>query len=71
MLPRIPKQEYKREAFELFSQMLTDIKHEVIRVLSHVQVQQDDRTEELERQRREELARRMQFQHEQAAAYRR
>ncbi len=63
-----PKQEYKREAFELFSQMLTDIKHEVIRVLSHVQVQQDDQTEEMERQRREELARRMQFQHEQTAA---
>ena len=63
-----PKQEYKREAFELFSQMLTDIKHEVIRVLSHVQVQQDDQTEELERQRREELARRMQFEHQEAQA---
>ncbi|CAM3551060.1 preprotein translocase subunit SecA [Parendozoicomonas haliclonae] len=63
-----PKQEYKREAFELFSQMLDDIKHEVIRVLSHVQVQQDDQTEELERQRREELARRMQFEHQEAQA---
>ncbi|MTI15234.1 preprotein translocase subunit SecA [Sansalvadorimonas verongulae] len=63
-----PKQEYKREAFELFSQMLTDIKHEVVRVLSHVQVQQDDQTEEMERQRREELARRMQFEHQQAQA---
>ena len=63
-----PKQEYKREAFELFSQMLTDIKHEVVRVLSHVQVQQDDRTEEMERQRREELARRMQFEHQEAQA---
>ncbi len=63
-----PKQEYKREAFELFQQMLSDIKHEVIRILSHVQVQDNDRTEEMERQRREELARRMQFQHEQAAA---
>ncbi|WP_281648536.1 preprotein translocase subunit SecA [Parendozoicomonas sp. Alg238-R29] len=61
-----PKQEYKREAFELFSQMLTDIKHEVVRVLSHVQVQQDDQTEEIERQRREELAHRMQFEHQQA-----
>ena len=61
-----PKQEYKREAFELFSQMLTDIKHEVVRILSHVQVQQDDRTEEMERQRREELARRMQFEHQDA-----
>ncbi|WP_281416959.1 preprotein translocase subunit SecA [Kistimonas asteriae] len=63
-----PKQEYKREAFELFQQMLSDIKREVIRILSHVQVQDNDQTEEMERQRREELARRMQFQHEQAAA---
>ncbi len=63
-----PKQEYKREAFDLFSQMLTDIKHEVVRVLSHVQVQQDDQTEEMERQRREELARRMQFEHLEAQA---
>ena len=58
-----PKQEYKREAFELFQQMLEDIKHDTVRVLSHVQVQQDDQTEEAEHQRREELARRMQFQH--------
>ena len=65
---RNPKQEYKREAFELFQQMLTDIKHEVIRILSHVRVQDSDQTEEMERRRREELARRMQFQHEQASA---
>ena len=37
--------------------MLVEIKHEAIRIISHVQVQQEDRTEELERQRREELAR--------------
>ncbi len=61
-----PKQEYKREAFELFQQMLEDIKYEAIRILSHVQVQQDDQTEEMERQRREEMARRMQFEHAQA-----
>ena len=29
-----PKQEYKREAFELFSQMLVEIKHEAIRIIS-------------------------------------
>ena len=63
-----PKQEYKREAFELFQQMLEDIKTDTIRILSHVQVQQDDRTEEMEEQRRQELARRMQFQHAQAGA---
>lgn len=61
-----PKQEYKREAFELFQSMLEDIKTDTIRILSHVQVQQDDKTEELEEQRRQELIRRMQFQHDQA-----
>ena len=30
------KQEYKREAFELFSLMLVEIKHEAIRIISHV-----------------------------------
>lgn len=58
-----PKQEYKREAFELFQQMLEDIKYDTIRIISHVQVREDDRTEEMERQRREEMARRMQFEH--------
>ena len=33
-----PKQEYKRESFELFQSLLTSIKEDVIRVLSHVQV---------------------------------
>ncbi|MCK5894110.1 MAG: preprotein translocase subunit SecA [Endozoicomonadaceae bacterium] len=60
-----PKQEYKREAFALFQQMLTNIKHEVIRTLSHVQVQEND--QEAERHRREEMAHKMQFQHEQIA----
>ncbi|MFK0571431.1 preprotein translocase subunit SecA [Endozoicomonas sp.] len=61
-----PKQEYKREAFELFQQMLEDIKDDTIRIISHVQVQEDDRTVEMERQRREEMARRMQFEHAKA-----
>ena len=61
-----PKQEYKREAFELFQSMLEEIKNDTIRILSHVQVQQDDRTEEMEEQRRQEMAQRMQFQHAQA-----
>ncbi len=61
-----PKQEYKREAFELFQQMLEDIKYDTIRIISHVQVQQDDRTAEMESQRREEMARRMHFEHAEA-----
>ncbi|MGB0360944.1 MAG: SEC-C metal-binding domain-containing protein [Endozoicomonas sp.] len=63
-----PKQEYKREAFDLFQQMLEDIKYDTIRIISNVQVQEDDRTAEIERQRREEMARRMQFKHVQAVA---
>jgi preprotein translocase subunit SecA len=34
-----PKQEYKREAFEMFSNMLDAIKHEVVEILLKVQVQ--------------------------------
>ena len=37
-----PKQEYKREAFELFSQLLDTVKHEVTRVLMTVRIQSQD-----------------------------
>jgi preprotein translocase subunit SecA len=37
-----PKQEYKREAFELFSQLLTQVKMEVTRVLMTVRIQTQD-----------------------------
>ncbi len=37
-----PKQEYKREAFAMFSSMLDSIKREVIMLLSKVQVQQPE-----------------------------
>ena len=64
-----PKQEYKREAFALFQQMLESLKHEVVRFLSHLQLQQDENAEALEQQRREEAARRaMEFQHAEASA---
>ena len=52
---RNPKQEYKREAFNLFQNMLESIKFDVVRVLSHVRVQREEELEELERQRRQEL----------------
>jgi preprotein translocase subunit SecA len=60
-----PKQEYKRESFTLFTELLNSIKRDAIRVLSHVQVRQDDPAEEEERARREaeEMAKRMQFVH--------
>ena len=34
-----PKQEYKKEAFEMFTKMLTAIKYEVIEILSKMQLQ--------------------------------
>ncbi len=37
-----PKQEYKREAFQMFSSLLNDIKHEVIGIVSKVQVRTED-----------------------------
>jgi len=60
-----PKQEYKRESFTLFQDLLESIKRDSIRVLSHVQVRREDPAEEEARLRREaeELAKRMQFQH--------
>lgn len=65
-----PKQEYKRESFALFQELLENIKRDAIRVLSHVQVRQSDPAEEEERLRREAeaLAARMQFQHAAAPA---
>ena len=47
-----PKQEYKRESFELFEALLDRLKYEVIRFLSHIQVQRQDEAAEVERQRR-------------------
>jgi len=41
-----PKQEYKREAFELFGQMLDAVKNQVTRVLMTVQVQSGEQLEQ-------------------------
>jgi preprotein translocase subunit SecA len=65
-----PKQEYKRESFTLFQELLDSIKRDTIRVLGHVQVRREDPAEEEARLRREAeaLAERMQFQHADASA---
>lgn len=65
-----PKQEYKRESFTLFQELLESIKRDSIRVLSHVQVRREDPAEEEARMQREAeaMAQRMQFQHETAPA---
>ncbi len=60
-----PKQEYKRESFELFSDMLDNLKIEVISVLSKVQVRQESDVEAIEAQRRRAEAEKM-FEHKEA-----
>ena len=64
-----PKQEYKRESFELFQELLDNLKYEVIKFLSHIQVQRQDEAEMIEQRRREAAAReRLAFRHAQAPA---
>jgi len=66
-----PKQEYKREAFNLFETMLDTMKQDVTRVLCHVRVQSQEEMEEIERRRKEELEQEMaraKLRHDQASA---
>ena len=60
-----PKQEYKREAFEMFRQLLENIKREVIGIISRVQVRTETEVEALEAQRRQTVP--MQFTHADAS----
>ena len=64
-----PKQEYKRESFALFEELLSNLKQEVVKFLSHVQIQRRDEAALIEQQRREAAEReRMAFQHAEASA---
>ncbi|MDR0218948.1 MAG: preprotein translocase subunit SecA [Enterobacteriaceae bacterium] len=62
-----PKQEYKRESFAMFANMLESLKYEVISTLGKVQVRMPEEVEALEQQRRaeaERLARQQHLSHE-------
>ncbi len=62
-----PKQEYKREAFALFQDLLENIKTDVVRILSHVQVRQPEEVERMEEERRAQAERQqMNFEHAQS-----
>ncbi|MEZ8988225.1 preprotein translocase subunit SecA [Vibrio breoganii] len=64
-----PKQEYKRESFELFEGLLETLKTDVITILSKVRVQQQEEVERMEAQRQaqaEAAARMAQAQHQTA-----
>ncbi len=61
-----PKQEYKKEAFELFSELLEKVKREVISLLARVRIRDEAEiaaAEAEERARAEAIARQLQFQH--------
>ena len=67
MAQKDPKQEFKRESFEMFTQLLDDIKREVVKMLSHVQVRAEEDVEAMEQQRQREAdAAAVQYQHQEA-----
>lgn len=59
-----PKQEYKKESFELFSDMLENLKYDVVTVLSKVRIQQESDVEAVEEQNRKTEEAPKQFTHE-------
>jgi preprotein translocase subunit SecA len=61
-----PKQEYKREAFEMFGAMLERVKHDTISILSRIRIQSEQELDDsAERQR---AAQALKYQHAQASA---
>lgn len=58
-----PKQEYKREAFDMFTAMLDRVKSEVVTILAKVQLREESQVQELERQQREAARSDLQMHH--------
>ena len=58
-----PKQEYKREAFELFGQMLDMIKNEVVRIIVTVRIQSREEIEAAEQQLAQSQVENVHYQH--------
>jgi preprotein translocase subunit SecA len=61
-----PKQEYKREAFEMFGAMLDRVKHDTISILSRIRIQNEKDLDDTEERRR--AAQAMRYQHAEASA---
>ncbi len=67
-----PKQEYKKEAFELFSEMLENVKREVVTLLARVRIRSEEEVAALEQAERQQAEARLlqsQFQHQDAGGY--
>ena len=65
---RNPKQEYKRESFELFQGMLQTIKEETVRIVARVEPVSREQMEAMENERRQQMEKDMQLQHDSASA---
>ncbi|MDB3992361.1 preprotein translocase subunit SecA [Gammaproteobacteria bacterium] len=64
-----PRQEYKREAFAQFTGLMSTLQQEVTKVLSHMQIKQEDSVEAIERKRDAEKARaQINYQHQAISA---
>jgi preprotein translocase subunit SecA len=63
-----PKQEYKREAFELFSGMLDRIKFDTVTTMSKIQVRSEEEIERETLERQQRLERALQMQHADAVS---
>jgi preprotein translocase subunit SecA len=63
-----PKQEYKRESFELFQSMLDTIKSETIRILARVEPVSREEMEAMEEERRRQQEQDMKLEHAKASA---
>ena len=64
-----PKQEFKRESFELFAEMLDRIKSEVVQMLARIRIRSEEEVAAMEaEQQRMAEAQRLQFQHADAQA---
>ena len=63
-----PKQEFKRESFELFQDLLFNIKFDVVRMLSRMQIESPEEIEASERRKRAADQERMQYQHADSSA---
>ena len=63
-----PKQEYKREAFDMFTTMLDRVKAEVITVLAKVQLREESEVDELEQRQQRMSQAGLELQHADASA---
>ena len=61
-----PKREYKREAFDMFTNLLDRIKLDVVSILSKVQVRTESDVDAVDEQRRSKSE--MQYRHDDASA---